>query len=115
MKRQLYSESDIKIVLDQIRLYPDNLKNAFEESGKIIKRSPAAIAQRYQAKWKRREDFKAISVGSKNGFTYNVKNTIRKDGIFPEERKLNKPLWLIQTFLELSKEEQILIIKLITV
>lgn len=110
-----YSDSDIKVILEQIRLYPDNLKNAFKESGKLINRNERAISMYYYTNLKKNPKIKAITVGSKKGFTQNIKNTARKDGIFPIERKLNKPLWLIQTFLELTEEEQTLVIKVLTV
>jgi hypothetical protein len=115
MSFKLYSDSDIKVILEQIRLYPDNLKNAFMESGKLINRSPKNISMKYYKDLRFRPNFRAVSVGSKKGFTSNEKNTKRKEGIFPIERKLNRPLWLIQTFLELTEEEQVLIIKVLTV
>ena len=115
MKSKKYSDSDIKVILEQIRLYPDNLNNAFVESGKIINRSLTAISFKYYDDLKKRPEFRAVSVGSKKGFTQNVKNTPRKEGVFPIERKLNRPLWLIQTFLELTEKEQTLVIKILTV
>ena len=115
MYKNGYSESDIKVILEQIRLYPDNLSNAFLESGKIIKRSADTISCKYYSDLKFRPEFKAVSVGSKKGFTHNVKNTPRKEGVFPTERKLNKPLWLIQSFLELTEEERTLVIKVLTI
>lgn len=115
MKSKHYSDSDIKVILEQIRLYPDNLTNAFAESGKLISKSPNGIAFKYYQQLKHLPEFKAVSVGSKKGFTHNVKNTPRKIGVFPIERKLNRPLWLIQTFLELNDEERSLVVKVLTI
>lgn len=115
MKQVVYSDSDIKVILEQIRLYPDNLTNAFAESGKILKRASKSVSMKYYTSLKMRPDFRAITLGSKKGFTHNVKNTPRNKGVFPTERKLNRPLWLIQTFLELNDEERSLVVKVLTV
>lgn len=114
MKRKNgFTKKEKEIVLDKIRMYPDNLQHAFLEASKMISRSQASISRKYYSFWRNDEDFKAVTVGSNKGFTQNIKNTVKKEGIFPEERKLNKPLWLIQIFLELDKEQQNLIKKLI--
>lgn len=115
MKNSGYSDSDIKVILEQIRLYPDNLTNAFAEAGKILKRSSRSVSMKYYTSLKMKPDFRAVTLGSKKGFTHNVKNTPRNKGVFPTERKLNRPLWVIQTFLELNEEEQSLIIKVLTI
>ena len=107
MRTNLYTATERTIVLKWLQQYPDNLKYAFEKASEEIgTRSNRSLAVKYYTCWKNEEDFMAVTVGSKKGFTQNVKNTKRVEGIFPEERTLNSVGWLVKNFLNLSSKEQ---------
>ncbi|MFW5794640.1 MAG: hypothetical protein ACOCV1_04060 [Bacillota bacterium] len=114
IKKKNYTKDEILIIRDCFKTYPDNISHACEEAAKKLPgRTANSISALYYGKLKSLETFKVITVGSKKGFTSNVKNTPRKDGTFPKNRKLNKVLWLIKTFLELSEDEQNLVLKIL--
>lgn len=107
MKVHYYTATERTIVLKWLQQYPDNLKYAFEKASEEIEiRASCSLAVKYYTCWKNEEDFMAVTVGSKKGFTQNVKNTKRVEGIFPEERTLNSVGWLVKNFLNLSSKEQ---------
>ena len=107
MRMDLYTTTERTIVLKWLQQYPDNLKYAFEKASEEIgTRSKRSLTVKYYTCWKNEEDFLAVTVGSKKGFTQNVKNTPRVEGVFPEERTLNSVGWLIKNFLNLSSKEQ---------
>ena len=107
MRINLYTATERTIVLKWLQQYPDNLKYAFEKASEEIgTRTSGSLNVKYYTCWKNEEDFLAITVGSKKGFTQNVKNTPRVEGVFPEERALNSVGWLIKNFLNLSSKEQ---------
>ena len=107
MKKNSYTATERTIVLKWLQQYPDNLRHAFKKASEEIgTRASRSLAVKYYTCWKNEEDFMAISVGSKKGFTQNVKNTKRVEGIFPEERTLNSVGWLVKNFLNLSSKEQ---------
>jgi hypothetical protein len=107
MRANSYTATERTIVLKWLQQYPDNLKYAFEKASEEIGiRSASSLTFKYYTCWRNEEDFLAITVGSKKGFTQNVKNTPRVEGVFPEERALNSVGWLIKNFLNLSSEEQ---------
>lgn len=107
MRTDLYTTTERTIVLKWLQQYPDNLKYAFEKASEEIgTRSNRSLAVKYYSCWKNEEDFIAVTVGSKKGFTQNVKNTPRVEGVFPEERALNSVGWLVKNFLNLSSKEQ---------
>ena len=107
MRINLYTDTERTIVLKWLQQYPDNLKYAFEKASEEIgTRSNHSLAVKYYTCWKNEEDFLAVTVGSKKGFTQNVKNTPRVEGVFPEERALNSVGWLVKNFLNLSSKEQ---------
>jgi hypothetical protein len=107
MKVHYYTATERTIVLKWLQQYPDNLKHAFEKASEEIgTRASRSLAVKYYTCWKNEEDFMAVTVGSKKGFTQNVKNTKRVEGIFPEERTLNSVGWLVKNFLNLSSKEQ---------
>ena len=102
-----FTATERTIVLKWLQQYPDNLKYAFEKASEEIgTRASRSLTIKYYTCWKNEEDFLAITVGSKKGFTQNVKNTPRVEGVFPEERALNSVGWLIKNFLNLSSKEQ---------
>ena len=107
MRMDLYTTTERTIVLKWLQQYPDNLKYAFEKASEEIgTRSKHSLTVKYYTCWKNEEDFLAVTVGSKKGFTQNVKNTPRVEGVFPEERALNSVGWLVKNFLNLSSKEQ---------
>ena len=107
MRANSYTATERTIVLKWLQQYPDNLKYAFEKASEEIgTRSNRSLAVKYYTCWKNEEDFLAVTVGSKKGFTQNVKNTPRVEGVFPEERALNSVGWLGKNFLNLSRKEQ---------
>ena len=107
MRTNTYTTAERTIVLKWLQQYPDNLKHAFEKASEEIgTRASRSLAVKYYTCWKNEEDFLAITVGSKKGFTQNVKNTPRVEGVFPEERALNSVGWLVKNFLNLSSKEQ---------
>ena len=107
MRTNLYTATERTIVLKWLQQYPDNLKYAFEKASEEIgTRTVASLNFKSYTCWKNEEDFLAVTVGSKKGFTQNVKNTPRVEGVFPEERALNSVGWLVKNFLNLSSKEQ---------
>lgn len=107
MRTNLYTATERTIVLKWLQQYPDNLTHAFKKASKEIgTRASRSLVVKYYSCWKNEEDFLAISVGSKKGFTQNVKNTPRVKGVFPEERALNSVGWLVKNFLNMSSKEQ---------
>lgn len=103
----VYSDTEKSIVLRCLQQYPDNLAHAFRVASEELEdRTPAAIAYQYYNKWKFQEDFNAITVGSKRGFTKNVKNTKRREGVFPEDRNLNTVEWLMKELLGLTRDDR---------
>ena len=106
-RRNPYTTTERTIVLKWLQQYPDNLKYAFERASEEIgTRTAGSLNFKYYTCWKNEEDFLAVTVGSKKGFTQNVKNTPRVEGVFPEERSLNTVGWLIKNFLNMSSKEQ---------
>ena len=107
MRANSYTATERTIVLKWLQQYPDNLKYAFEKASEEIgTRTAGSLNFKYYTCWKNEEDFLAVTVGSKKGFTQNVKNTKRVEGVFPEERALNSVGWLVKNFLNLSSKEQ---------
>lgn len=106
MSRRRYTSTDKSTVLRWIQLYPDNILYATEKAAEELGRTIGSIRNKYYVCWRLDEDFQAITVGSKEGFTHNVKNTLRADGVFPEDRALNTVEWLMRQFLELTVDER---------
>ena len=106
-KIRRYSEQEKNTVLKWMQQYPDNLQQAFlKASMELEDRSPASIENKYYLSWKKDENFRAVTTGGKNGFTKNIKNTMRIDGIFPEDRRLNTVEHMMKMFLELSFDDR---------
>ena len=102
-----YTTTERSTVLKWLQQYPDNLKYAFEKASEEIgTRASRSLNVKYYTCWKNEEDFRALTVGSKEGFTHNIKNTHRVEGVFPEERSLNTVGWLIKNLLNMSSKEQ---------
>ena len=112
MKYKKYSESEIQVILDQVRTYPDNLSYGFKKAAKILNRHFKSIEMKYYNDLRKRSDLNIVTCGSSKGFTNNTKNTHSK-GNSLETRTLNKALWVITEFLELPKEERQMIAKIV--
>ena len=106
MTRRAYTSTDKSIVLKWIQLYPDNILHAVAKAAEELERTRGSILNKYYTSWKLDPEFQAITVGSKKGFTHNVKNTPRIEGVFPENRALNTVEWLMRQFLELTVDER---------
>jgi hypothetical protein len=115
--KRLYSPQENEIILKQAELYPTNLHYAFEEASKLlVDRNPKAICVHYYISPKMRKDpkVKAVTCGSKKGFTQNVKNLKRDiDGNMPEQ-DLKGYMWVMKEMLDLPREERELIVSFLT-
>ena len=106
-RRNPYTTTERSTVLKWLQQFPDNIKHAMSKAAEeLTTRTATALITQYYAVWKNEEDFRALTVGSKEGFTHNIKNTPRVEGVFPEERSLNTVGWLIKNFLNMSSKEQ---------
>lgn len=107
-----FSEEDDKVILKQIELYPTNINYSFEESAKLLEgKSIKSIESRYYRILKFKRNVKAITCGSKAGFTQNVKNIMRDgDGNLPPQN-LKHYMWVMKEMLDLSPEEREMIVK----
>lgn len=106
-RKNLYTNTERSTVLKCLQQYPDNILHALTKASQELgTRTTNALTTQYYSVWRLEEDFRALTVGSKRGFTHNVKNTPRVEGVFPEERNLNSIGWLIKNFLNLSSKEQ---------
>lgn len=105
-----FSVEDDNVIIEQIKLYPTNLKHSFQESAKILDRDWTGIHFRYYKTLRKDPKVKAITCGSKSGFTQNVKNLWRdEDGNMPEQN-LKGYMWVMKEMLELDTSERDLII-----
>lgn len=70
----IYTSQEDELILNLIKSYPDNIKEAFRQAKVILKiRTIGSIRQRYYNFLKKTN--KVLTVGSKKGFTKNnVKN-----------------------------------------
>ena len=106
-RRNPYTTTERSTVLKWLQQFPDNISHAMcKAAEELTTRSATALNTQYYSVWRNEEDFRALTVGSKEGFTHNIKNTPRIEGIFPEERSLNTVGWLIKNFLNMSSKEQ---------
>ena len=106
-RRNPYTTTERSTVLKWLQQFPDNIKHAMSKAAEeLTTRTTTALTTQYYNVWRNEEDFRALTVGSKEGFTHNIKNTCRVEGVFPEERSLNTVGWLIKNFLNMSSKEQ---------
>ena len=107
MRTNSYTATERTIVLKWLQQFPDNIRHAMSKAAEeLTTRTATSLITQYYTVWKNEEDFRALTVGSKEGFTHNIKNTHRVEGVFPEERSLNTVGWLIKNFLNMSSKEQ---------
>ena len=106
-RRNPYTSTERSTVLKCLQQFPDNISHAMSKSAEeLTSRTATSLITQYYTVWKNEEDFRALTVGSKEGFTHNIKNTPRVKGVFPEERSLNTVGWLIRNFLNMSSKER---------
>ena len=106
-RRNPYTTTERSTVLKWLQQFPDNISHAMSKAAEeLTTRTAASLTTQYYGVWKKEEDFRALTIGSKEGFTHNIKNTPRVEGVFPEERSLNTVGWLIKNFLNMSSKEQ---------
>ena len=106
-RRNPYTTTERSTVLKWLQQFPDNISHAMSKAAEeLTTRTATSLTIRYYRFWRNEEDFRALTVGSKEGFTHNIKNTPRVEGVFPEERSLNTVGWLIKNFLNMSSKEQ---------
>lgn len=107
MRTNSYTATERTIVLKWLQQFPDNIRHAMSKAAEeLTTRTASSLTTQYYTVWRNEEDFRALTVGSKEGFTHNIKNTHRVEGVFPEERSLNTVGWLIKNFLNMSSKEQ---------
>lgn len=106
-----FTSEDDKIILKQVELYPTNLRHAFTEAAKLLpERNWRSVQYRYYSNLRPDVDVKAITCGSKAGFTQNVKNLARdEEGNMPEQN-LKGYLWVMKEMLDLSPSERDMIV-----
>lgn len=106
-RRNPYTTTERSTVLKWLQQFPDNIRHAMSKAAEeLTPRTATSLTRQYYTVWRNEEDFRALTVGSKEGFTHNIKNTHRVEGVFPEERSLNTVGWLIKNFLNMSSKEQ---------
>lgn len=106
-RKNPYTTTERSTVLKWLQQFPDNIRHALSKAAEeLTTRTATSLSTQYYNVWKKEEDFRALTVGSKKGFTHNIKNTPRVEGVFPEERSLNTVGWLIKNFLNMSSKEQ---------
>ena len=106
-RRNPYTTTERSTVLKWLQQFPDNIRHAMSKAAEeLTTRTAASLITQYYTVWKNEEDFRALTVGSKEGFTHNIKNTPRVESVFPEEKSLNTVGWLIKNFLNMSSKEQ---------
>ena len=105
-----FSTEEDAVIIEQVKLYPTNLKHAFQEAAVLLDRTWKSIHFRYYITLRDDPKVKAITCGSKLGFTQNVKNLRRdEDGNMPEQN-LKGYVWLMKELLELDSSERDMIL-----
>ena len=110
MGYNLYTKEEDDIIINEVKNYPTNLGNAFEEASKKLQnRSAKTVSQRWYKHLKHNES--VVTVGSKAGFTKNVKNTKKIDGVM-QEQNLKHYLVVVKELLDLPDKERKLVLNL---
>lgn len=115
-KRVPYKKSEDNIIINQVKNYPANLRNAFREAKLLLpKRSLSSVEFRWYSHLRMQDNVNAITCGSNKGFTKNVKNVQvdRETGIMPDQN-LRHYLYIVKEILELPQKEREVIISLFT-
>ena len=110
MSKAFTKEQD-EIIINEIKNYPTNILNAFKEASIKIGKSQGCIQQRWYKHLKHGKQI--VSVGSSKGFSNNVKNTKRIEGVM-QEQNLKHYLVVVKELLELPDNERKLVLNLFT-
>lgn len=98
-KGKPYTESEIEVIKNCIRQYPNNLKHAFEEAASHLRgRTKAAISSYYYGTLRHAEGDPLIAIGSSRGMIVNSKNSPRR--ATPQES------FILDLISELTDEER---------
>jgi hypothetical protein len=76
MRNKLWTNEEDKVIISQVKMYPENLRRAFIESSEKLKRTEAACANRWYAhisKQPNRENTCFVSI-SRKSYGRNRKN-----------------------------------------
>lgn len=114
-KNHRFTEDEYKIIIEEVKKCPTNLQNAFKEASEKLKLPHAKIQGTWYVTLRKRPDVKAITVGSKHGFTQNVKNIKRNAAGEMPEQDLKHVQFLMRQILELSVKERKAIIAFLSV
>lgn len=100
-----YTAAEKAVILEEVRAYPTNLSEAFKEAAsRLPNRTQAAISAYWYHSLKKGADL-GVTVGSSEGFSQNVKNEMRVDGVMPDQR-LQSFVFLTKQLLALSKPDR---------
>lgn len=106
MKSKRYTKKEQDIIINEIKNYPTNIKHACEKAALMLNRSYGATSFYYYNHLRKDPKVKAITCGSKQGFTQNVKNIMRdEDGNLPSQN-LKHYMWLMKELLELDSDDR---------
>lgn len=112
-KKPPFTEKEDAVIIECVINCTTNLSNAFFEASKILTtRTLCSIEMRWYKSIRTNPAVSAITVGSKRGFTQNVKNIHRKDGVMPEQG-LKNHLYLLKEILSLPPKEREMIISIL--
>ena len=103
----IFTEDEHKIIVEEVKKCPTNLQNAFKMATKRLKKKTKLQVQCiWYNSLRKRPDIKAITVGSKHGFTQNVKNIKRNAAGEMPEQNLNEVQWVVKQMLELTPKQR---------
>lgn len=102
-----YSDAERAIIIEQVKLYPDNLREAFRKAATLLpERNQYTIANYYHRKI-RNSSTTVNTTGSAIGFTKNRKNNPVKQGeTFQRAEPLQPVLVIMRDMLTLSVEDR---------
>jgi hypothetical protein len=105
-----YSDFEDEIIIYIIDIFPLNIDYAIELSSILICRTISAVKKRYYRELRHSRKYIAVTCGSKQGFSKNIKNAKRNETTHIPNQDLQSHEWLIKELLELpvSKRNKIL-------
>ena len=99
-----FSEREDKTVIEHIKQTPDNLSFAFEKAAIKLNRTVKSVRQRYYATLRTKASI--LTVGSKRGFTQNVKNTHKDKNGNVKSQATNPIQYVLREILELPIDDR---------
>lgn len=107
-RNKRYTEEEKAIIIEQLKLYPDNRNEAFRVISTMLKdRAPRSIENYYQNNIKNNSAILIGTVGSNIGFTHNRKNNpVREGQTFKRKEPLNPVIYIMKELLNLSQEDR---------